>query len=84
VSAVVIWVLRGLRALLLPFQSMVSLTPRSCRYEPTCSHYAEQAVRRHGVIRGLGLALRRLARCNPWSRGGYDPVPPGDDRTVVP
>ena len=83
-SAVVIWVLRGLRALLLPFQSMVSLTPRSCRYEPTCSHYAEQAVRRHGVIRGLGLALRRLARCNPWSRGGYDPVPPGDDRTVVP
>jgi putative membrane protein insertion efficiency factor len=79
----VIWSLRAVRAALTPFAAMVSLTPRSCRYEPSCSHYAEQAVRRHGVIRGLWLAAWRLLRCNPWSRGGYDPVP-GDDRTVQP
>lgn len=48
--------------------------PRRCRYEPTCSHYAVQAVRRYGILRGLVLAGWRLLRCNPWSRGGYDPV----------
>jgi uncharacterized protein len=68
--------LRVMRVLLLPFQGMVSLTPRVCRYEPSCSCYAEQAVRRHGIARGLALAGWRLLRCNPWSRGGYDPVPP--------
>lgn len=71
----VIAVLRVLRLLLTPFEAMVSLTPRVCKYEPTCSCYAEQAVRSHGVARGLGLATWRLLRCNPWSRGGYDPVP---------
>jgi putative membrane protein insertion efficiency factor len=71
----VIFVLRALRALLIPFQTMTSVTPRTCRYEPTCSHYAEQAIRRYGVARGLGLAVWRVLRCNPWSRGGYDPVP---------
>ena len=74
-SAVVIWVLRGLRALLLPFQSMVSLTPRSCRYEPTCSQYTYTALERHGVFRGGWLAAKRLARCQPWGGSGYDPVP---------
>ncbi|MDX6547517.1 MAG: uncharacterized protein QOG33_1067 [Gaiellales bacterium] len=67
--------LRGLRLLLIPFEAMVSLTPRVCKYEPTCSCYAEQAVRNHGVLRGLGFAAWRLLRCNPWSKGGYDPVP---------
>jgi len=71
----VIVLLRCLRMLLIPFQTMTSVTPRTCRYEPSCSRYAEQAIRRHGVIRGLGLATWRLLRCNPWSRGGYDPVP---------
>jgi uncharacterized protein len=66
--------LRALRMLLLPSQSMVSLTPRSCKFEPSCSRYAEQAVRDHGVVRGLALAGWRLLRCNPWSRGGHDPV----------
>jgi uncharacterized protein len=78
-----IWMLRALRMLLAPFQAMVSLTPRTCRYEPSCSHYAEQAIRHHGVVRGLALAGWRLLRCNPWSRGGYDPVP-GDDRVASP
>ena len=79
----VIVMLRAVRLLLVPFQGMVSLTPRMCRYEPSCSCYAEQAVRRHGVIRGLGLAGRRLLRCNPWSKGGYDPVPDAHDHDRV-
>ena len=73
-TALLIWTLRVLRAALMPFQAMVSLTPRTCRYEPTCSHYAEQAIRAHGPVKGLGLAVWRVLRCNPWSRGGFDPV----------
>jgi putative membrane protein insertion efficiency factor len=73
--SVVILLLRGFRLLLVPFQTMTSVTPQTCRYEPTCSHYAEQAIRRYGVVRGLALATWRVLRCNPWSRGGYDPVP---------
>ncbi len=48
--------------------------PRRCRYEPTCSRYAVDAIRRYGILRGLVLAGWRLLRCNPWSHGGYDPV----------
>jgi uncharacterized protein len=48
--------------------------PRRCKYEPTCSEYAAQAVREFGILRGLVLAGWRLLRCNPWSRGGFDPV----------
>jgi putative membrane protein insertion efficiency factor len=79
----VILLLRAVRVLLLPFQGMVSLTPRVCKYEPSCSCYAEQAIRRHGIPRGLGLAGWRLLRCNPWSEGGYDPVPDSPDRERV-
>jgi putative membrane protein insertion efficiency factor len=50
--------------------------PARCRYYPTCSAYAEEAVRTHGIIRGTGLAAWRLVRCNPFSRGGVDEVPP--------
>ena len=49
--------------------------PRRCRYEPTCSAYAAQAVRRFGFVRGMLLAGWRLLRCNPFSNGGFDPVP---------
>jgi uncharacterized protein len=49
--------------------------PRRCRYEPTCSAYAAQSIRRFGAIRGLLLACWRLLRCNPFSHGGFDPVP---------
>jgi putative membrane protein insertion efficiency factor len=81
IRLVVVAGLRLARLALMPFVAMTSITPRVCRYEPTCSHYAEQAVRRHGVVRGLALAGWRLLRCNPWSKGGYDPVP-GDDLEV--
>lgn len=57
------------------YQRIISpLLPRTCKYEPTCSHYAVDAVRTEGVLRGLVLATWRILRCNPWSHGGYDPV----------
>ncbi len=56
----------------------VTLSPwlgRQCRYHPTCSTYAIEALAEHGAISGAALAARRLARCHPFARGGYDPVP---------
>jgi uncharacterized protein len=54
----------------------------SCRYLPTCSDYAEEAVRRHGLARGGWLAATRLSRCHPWGGSGYDPVPGLPSRTL--
>ncbi|HAI87529.1 MAG TPA: membrane protein insertion efficiency factor YidD [Firmicutes bacterium] len=68
------WVeLRVIRA----YRAYISPLKRGpcCRFVPTCSQYAEEAVRKHGVARGSWLALRRLLRCHPFGRGGYDPVP---------
>ncbi len=57
------------------YQRLISpLLPRRCKYEPSCSRYAVEAIRRYGVLRGVVLAVWRLLRCNPWSYGGYDPV----------
>ena len=57
------------------YQRLISpALPRRCKYEPTCSRYAVQAIRAYGLWRGLALAAWRLLRCNPWSLGGYDPV----------
>lgn len=61
---------------------IVFLAGSVCRYRPSCSAYAIEAVRVHGIFRGYGLALRRLGRCHPWGGSGYDPVPPrGTDLT---
>jgi putative membrane protein insertion efficiency factor len=60
---------------ILTYQRLISpAIPRRCKYEPTCSRYALEAIRTYGVWRGLVLASWRLLRCNPWSDGGYDPV----------
>jgi putative membrane protein insertion efficiency factor len=58
------------------YQLVISpLTPPSCRFTPTCSEYARQAILKHGPFKGLYLAIRRLLRCHPWGGSGYDPVP---------
>jgi len=52
------------------------LKPPMCRFSPTCSQYAIEAIETHGILRGSGLALWRIARCQPFCKGGHDPVPP--------
>ena len=51
------------------------MTPPSCRFVPTCSEYAIEAIKKHGPFKGLYLAVRRILRCHPWGGSGYDPVP---------
>lgn len=73
ISTVLKWLL------LLPimfYQRCISpLTPPACRFTPTCSQYAREAIIKHGPIKGLRLAVWRILRCNPWGGSGYDPVP---------
>ena len=58
------------------YQKFISpLTPPSCRFTPTCSQYAVEALRKHGPVKGLWLAIRRILRCHPWGGSGYGPVP---------
>jgi len=65
----IVWFIRAYRAVVSPLYGQV------CRYHPSCSAYALEAVTRHGAVRGSWLGLRRIGRCHPWAEGGYDPVP---------
>ncbi|MFR2525386.1 membrane protein insertion efficiency factor YidD [uncultured Alistipes sp.] len=70
VAALPLWLLVKI------YQYVISpLTPPSCRFTPTCSQYAAEALRKYGPLKGSWLALRRLSRCHPWGGSGYDPVP---------
>lgn len=59
------------------------LTPPTCRFHPTCSTYALEALQTHNVLTGSCLAVRRICRCHPWNPGGVDPVPAPEDVTVL-
>jgi len=66
-----------LKALLRGYRYLISpLLGPSCRFYPSCSCYAEEAIEQHGALKGCYLTARRLLRCHPWHAGGYDPVPP--------
>ena len=64
-----LWTLRLYKAVLSPYM------PGMCRFQPTCSEYASEAIGRFGTLRGMAMAARRLSKCQPWRSGGYDPVP---------
>jgi len=66
---ILILLIKGYRLILSPFVG------GQCRFHPTCSHYTEEAIIRHGAIRGTWLGIRRILRCHPWHEGGIDPVP---------
>lgn len=66
--------IRGYRLILSPWVG------GQCRFHPTCSVYAEQAIRRFGVLRGLWLTVRRIGKCHPWHPGGIDPVPASENK----
>jgi putative membrane protein insertion efficiency factor len=81
-AAVVSPAARVLLLLIAAYRRLISpFLPPSCRFYPSCSRYAVIAIQQHGAVRGLWLAVRRIARCHPWNPGGFDPVPPADRRT---
>lgn len=68
-KSMVLWFIRF-------YQKMISpLSPPSCRFYPTCSHYGVEAVETHGVVKGLWLTFLRISKCHPFHKGGFDPVP---------
>jgi len=72
-SGIMVWLLS---MPIIFYRNVISpFTPPSCRFTPTCSEYALEALKKHGPFKGLALAVWRILRCNPWGGSGYDPVP---------
>lgn len=69
ITALFILPIRGYQYFISP------LLPPTCRFTPSCSQYAREAITRHGPLRGAWMGIRRISRCHPWNPGGYDPVP---------
>jgi uncharacterized protein len=80
-SYLLVLCLRAYRVVFAPLKAMLGVQG-CCRFTPTCSNYAEEAICSHGVIRGLGLGARRILRCHPWGGMGVDPVPPITARSL--
>lgn len=57
------------------YQKFSSMTPKTCRFVPTCSEYAKEAIQKYGVLKGFFLAVKRILKCHPLNEGGFDPVP---------
>ena len=69
-------------AIIRMYQLVSRFTPATCRFKPSCSEYAAQAILHYGALRGMWMALKRLLRCHPWAAGGYDPVAIPGEETV--
>jgi putative membrane protein insertion efficiency factor len=68
-QTIVVYFIKAYRLLLSPFLG------QACRFQPTCSRYAEEAIKIHGVLKGSAIGAKRICRCHPWDEGGFDPVP---------
>ncbi|WP_024770789.1 MULTISPECIES: membrane protein insertion efficiency factor YidD [Aquimarina] len=65
------------------YQNLISpLTPATCRYQPTCSHYTLEALQKHGLFKGGMLSIKRIFSCHPWGGSGYDPVPDVENESI--
>ncbi len=76
---ILLWLIHLPRSLVLlcirAYQATAPIRPRMCRFEPSCSEYAAQSIAKYGLFTGIAWGIRRILRCNPFSSGGYDPVP---------
>ena len=75
ISKILIFFLRFYKKAISPFLL------HACRYTPTCSEYMIEAIKKHGILKGITLGLKRILRCNPWGKSGYDPVPNSTKKT---
>jgi hypothetical protein len=71
-----IWLIKFYQGAISPYM------PATCRYQPTCSHYTVEALQKHGLFKGGGLAIKRIFSCHPWGKSGYDPVPDNDHKKI--
>jgi putative membrane protein insertion efficiency factor len=81
---ILIFAVRVYRLTLSPAQALLFGPAGGCRFTPTCSQYALEAIRTHGALAGSALAVKRIGRCHPWGGCGHDPVPPAEKRKTEP